>query len=133
MVRAIHYSRERYDGGMGDESGSFDVREYAQELDGAPNYNLGTRLLLENDRVKIWEIALAPGERAPFHWHVHPYFYVCAAAGRVRTRFPNGYYAEGNEEQSGVAYMEHSPDNPGIHDLENVGDSTVRYTTVELL
>lgn len=29
--------------------------------------------------------------------------------------------------------MEHSPAEPGIHDLENVGSTTVRYTTVELL
>jgi len=29
--------------------------------------------------------------------------------------------------------MEHSEDEPGIHDLENVGDTTIRYTTVALL
>jgi hypothetical protein len=118
---------------MGDESGTFDVTEYDGELNGAPNYNVGTRLLLQNDRVKVWEIVLKPGERAPFHWHTHPYFYVCAAPGRVRTRFPNGYYAEGDEEQGGVAFMEHSPADPGIHDLENTGKTTIRYTTVELL
>ena len=33
----------------------------------------------------------------------------------------------------GFAYMEHSEESPGIHDLENVGDTTIRYATVELL
>ena len=118
---------------MSDESGMFDTGEFARELDGEPNDNVGTKLLFETGRVKVWEIALAPGERAPFHRHVHPYFYVCVDAGRVRTRFPNGFYAEGDEEVGNVAFMEHSQENPGIHDLENTGDTTIRYTTVELL
>jgi beta-alanine degradation protein BauB len=118
---------------MGDDSGTFDVAQFARELEGKPNSAVGTRLLLENDRVKVWEIVLEPGHRVPFHWHTHPYFYVCAAPGRVRTRFPNGYYVEGDEETGGIAFMEHTVDDPGIHDLENVGDTTIRYTTVELL
>ena len=118
---------------LSDESGTFDVAEFARELNGEPSTNVGTRLLFENERVKVWEIALKPGERAPFHRHTHPYFYVCVDPGRVRTRFPNGYYVEGDEEIGGVAFMEHSTENPGIHDLENVGTTTIRYTTVELL
>lgn len=117
---------------MSDENGTFDIATFAKELE-KPSDDVGTRLLLQNNRVKVWEIVLAPGERAPFHRHMHPYFYVCAQPGRVRTRFPNGYYAEGDEEISGVAFMEHSAENPGIHDLENVGNTTIRYTTVELL
>jgi beta-alanine degradation protein BauB len=119
--------------GMDDGSGQFDVTEFARELAGEPNHQVGTRLLLSNDRVKVWEIVLGSGERVPFHWHTHPYFYVCTSPGRARTRFPNGYYVEGDEDVGGVAFMEHSADDPGIHDLENVGDTTIRYTTVELL
>jgi hypothetical protein len=118
---------------VSDDSGTFDVADFSRELQGQPNYNVGTRLLLENARVKVWEIVLEPGQRAPFHWHTHAYFYVCAEPGRVRTRFPNGYYVEGDEEAGGAAFMEHSEDEPGIHDLENVGTTTIRYTTVELL
>lgn len=118
---------------MSEASGTFDVAAFAGELQGPPGTEVGTRLLFENDRVRVWEIVLEPGRRTPFHRHVHPYFYVCASPGRVRTRFPNGYYVEGDEEAGGFAFMEHAPENPGIHDLENVGDTTVRYTTVELL
>lgn len=115
-----------------EDSGTFDVADFAAELH-APSTEVGTRLLFSNDRVKVWEIVLGPGRRAPFHRHVHPYFYVCASPGRVRTRFPNGHFVEGDEEAGGFAYMQHTPENPGIHDLENVGDTTVRYTTVEVL
>ena len=118
---------------MGDDQGTFEVSAFEAELNGEPNLAVGTRLLLDNERVKVWEIALQPGERVPFHWHTHPYFYVCDAPGRVRTRFPTGHYVEGDEEIGGVAFMEHSAGEPGIHDLENVGETTIRYTTVELL
>jgi hypothetical protein len=117
---------------VSDESGSFDIADFAREIDD-PSDEVGTRLLLQNERVRVWEIVLSPGRRVPFHRHVHPYFYVCAAPGRVRTRFPNGYFVEGGEEAGGAAFMDHSADKPGIHDLSNVGDTTVRYTTVELL
>jgi hypothetical protein len=117
---------------MSDISGTFDVAEFDEELR-TPNDEVGTRLLLQNDRVKVWEIVLAPGARVPFHRHTHPYFYVCASPGRVRTRFPNGYFVESDEEAGGVAFMDHTTDDPGIHDLENTGNTTIRYTTVELL
>ena len=117
---------------MSDESGTFDTSEYAKELE-TPTEKVGTKLLFENARVKVWEIALKPGERAPFHRHTHPYFYVCVDPGRVRTRFPNGHFVEGDEDAGNVAFMEHSAEQPGIHDLENTGETTIRYTTVELL
>lgn len=118
---------------MEPEHGTFDVAEFAGELNGDPNPDVGTRLLFENDRVKVWEIKLDPGERAPFHVHTRAYFYVCAEAGRVRTRFPNGFYVDGDAEPGEFMYLEHTHEHPGVHDLENMGDTPVRYTTVELL
>jgi hypothetical protein len=38
------------------EEGTFDVADYADELAAAPtNLDVGTALLYENDRVKVWE------------------------------------------------------------------------------
>jgi predicted metal-dependent enzyme (double-stranded beta helix superfamily) len=31
--------------------------------------NVGTRLLLENDRVRVWELDLEPGQRSDIHRH----------------------------------------------------------------
>ncbi len=39
------------------------------------NGRVGTRLLSETDRVRVWEIRLAPGERIGFHRHVLDYFW----------------------------------------------------------
>jgi hypothetical protein len=115
------------------ESETFDLAEYASELDAAPdNHEVGSRILLENDRVRIWDLDLQPGDRLPFHCHSTAYFFVCVDPGRGLSRFPDGNsftmdYAEGDTWFDEVAAA------PEIHDLENVGDTRLRFTTVELL
>jgi hypothetical protein len=42
--------------------------------------NVGTRLLLENDRVKIWEMVLDPGEASDLHQHTLDYC-LCIVSG----------------------------------------------------
>ena len=34
---------------------------------------IGTRVLLENSRVRVWEVSLAPGEAQAWHLHHNPY------------------------------------------------------------
>ena len=59
------------------EASTFDTNEYADELrDGPSNHEVGTKLLLENDRVRIWDLDLQPGDRVAFHCHATPYFFV---------------------------------------------------------
>lgn len=38
--------------------------------------SVGTKLLWQDEVVKIWEFRLNPDERCPFHRHVHPYFFL---------------------------------------------------------
>ena len=52
------------------------------------NGRVGTRLLSETDRVRVWEIRLAPGERIGFHRHVLDYFWTAVTAGRARSHTP---------------------------------------------
>ncbi len=113
--------------------GTFDIADFAAELHGEQNPTVGTTLLLENERVRVWEIRLEPGERTPFHWHTTPYFFVCVEAGRSRSRFPNGFYVDDDSEVGDTVFLDLSPDEPHVHDLENIGSTTLRFTTVELL
>ena len=46
--------------------------------------HVGSRLLSENDRVRVWEIRLAPGQRWHAHRHVLDYFWTAVNAGRSR-------------------------------------------------
>jgi hypothetical protein len=45
---------------------------------------VGTRVVFENDRVRIWEMDLAPGERSDTHRHDLDYLLVFLAGDRIR-------------------------------------------------
>jgi beta-alanine degradation protein BauB len=44
---------------------------------------VGGKVLLENDRVRIWELRLAPGERSALHEHKLDYILVQISGDRV--------------------------------------------------
>ena len=116
------------------EQGSYETAEYADELDAAPsNLAVGSSLLYENDQVKVWEIRLAPGERGPFHAHTHNYFWTVVEAGVGKQRLADGSYMVRDYEVGQTQFSAHSADAPLIHDLENAGDTELRFITVELL
>ena len=116
------------------DEGGYDVTAFADELATAlHNRAVGTSRLFENERVRVWEVRLAPGERTPFHAHTVRYFWTCVDAGVGRQRYADGTmkllrYATGD-----TLYSEHSPEAPMLHDLENVGETPLRFVTVELL
>jgi len=47
-------------------------QEHAADLMG----DVGTRLLFEDDKVRIWEMRLEPGEASDLHHHEHDYYLV---------------------------------------------------------
>jgi beta-alanine degradation protein BauB len=49
-----------------------------------PNPCVGTTLLSENERARVWIIRLAPGERLGFHRHVLDYFWTAISGSRGR-------------------------------------------------
>ena len=119
---------------MSEDGSRFDVAEFADELvAAAANVRVGSCVLLENERVRVWEIVLEPGERLPFHRHRTSYFYRAHADGLVQVRLPDGTLAVYEERADAVAYHEIGPDDLVVHDLENVGPGRLEYTTVELL
>ena len=52
--------------------------------------DVGSRLLSQNERVRVWEIRLAPGERWNAHRHVLDYFWTAVNAGRSRQHTSDG-------------------------------------------
>jgi len=114
------------------EESEYDVAAFADELRAA-SANVGTSRLFENDRVRVWELRLAPGERAPFHAHTLGYFWTCVDPGVGRQRYADGTMKVFRYRLGDTRYSEHSPDAPMLHDLENIGDTVLRFVTVELL
>jgi hypothetical protein len=99
----------------------------------AANPRVGTRLLHEDGRTRVWEIRLAPGERLAFHRHVLDYFWTCVSGGDAISRD-----GEGNTKgrRYGVAETRALSFGEGesmIHDLINAGDADIVFTTVEFL
>lgn len=116
------------------DEGRFDPSNFAEELDAAPsNFDLGTTLWFENEKTRVWEVRLEPGERGPFHAHTTTYFWTVVEPGRGLQRRGDGTYAVRDYVLGETMYLENTPDEPLIHDLENVGDTTLRFVTVELL
>jgi hypothetical protein len=79
---------------------------------GEVSTNIGTTLLFENDRVRVWEMALEPGEACELHTHVHDYLFVYTGESELelmpegvepwRQRFPDGFvqYTDVGREKS---------------------------------
>ena len=72
------------------------------------NYTIGTTVLLENERVRVWDITLGPGERMPFHCHRTTYFYRCESGGRWRLRTIEGEVLVGEDPPGEVTFHESS-------------------------
>jgi mannose-6-phosphate isomerase-like protein (cupin superfamily) len=116
------------------DDGTFDPAEFRDELAvAASNLEVGTRLWFQNDRIKVWEVNLAPGERGPFHAHTHRYFWTVVEPGTGRHRSPDGTVKVRRYEVGDTQYSEPSSADPMIHDLENAGETRLRFVTVELL
>ena len=59
-----------------------------------PNPCVGSELVSESDRVRVWMIRLRPGERIGFHRHVLDYFWTCVSGGRGRQHVHDGTTVE---------------------------------------
>ena len=116
------------------EEGVFDPDDYSAELEAAPGHKeLGTSVWFENDRIRVWEVLLEPGERGAFHAHTTNYFWTVVEGSRGLQRFADGTFVVRDYVVGETKYLEHSETDVLIHDLENVGDTLLRFVTVELL
>ncbi len=108
--------------------------EFRVELErAAENHVVGSRLLYENERVRVWDITLEPGERLPFHCHRTSYFYRCESGGVSRVREPDGSEMVYDSPRDEVTFQHIVPGETLVHDLTNVGRTVLRFTTVELV
>lgn len=90
---------------------------------------IGQTVLLDNSRVRIWEVALAPGEFQPWHLHHNPYLVLNLASSPCRMDWLDGDPPRHLDETvGGVIFRPPSP----VHMLTNTGTATYRNRLVEL-
>lgn len=94
---------------------------------------VGMRLLSETDRVRVWEIRLKPGERIGFHRHVLDYFWTAITPGRARSHQEDGTTVEMDYYAGETRHETYGSGESKIHDLENIGNAELIFTTVEFL
>ncbi len=97
----------------------------------AMNGRVGQDLLSETDDVRIWRIAIAPGERVGFHRHVLNYFWVAINPGRSRSHYATGETLDAEYEAGTTKHFSFARGEFMLHDLENIGDTDLIFTTVE--
>ena len=108
------------------------AREFERERDN-PNPCVGTRLLSENERVRVWEIRLQPGERVGFHRHVLDYFWTSVTGGRGRQHVHDGSTVEYTYQPGETRHEIYGAGEFKVHDLENLGDKEMVFMTIEFL
>lgn len=98
----------------------------------AGNGMVGQRLLSETDDVRVWRIELQPGERVAYHMHVLNYFWTATSAGTSRSRYADGRVADTTYTVGTTRHFTFGPGESMVHDLENIGQTVLGFTTVEL-
>ena len=92
---------------------------------------VGTKLLFENDRVRVWDLRLQPGQSTGLHRHESDYFYVVIGDGVLQGNYADGSNKPVQELSDGeVRFRE--IDGEDIHEAVNVGDGPWRNIVVEL-
>ena len=93
--------------------------------------DVGNRLLFENERVRVWDLRLEPGESTGLHRHETDYFYVAIGGGSLQGVAEDGTPKSIREMADGeVVFRE--IDGQEVHEAINVGDSPWRNLVIEL-
>ena len=96
--------------------------------------DVATKLLFENERVKIWEMRLAPGEEGPLHEHHHDHILVQIGGDRMAvvpdpsTKSPYSEYLEADVVPGQYFYIPRG----GVEVARNVGKQPYYELLIEL-
>ena len=92
---------------------------------------VGSVLVSETDRVRIWHLHLPVGKRCPFHRHVLDYFWTCHSHGKARGYYEDGRIVDVSHFPGDTKHLYFGPGEYMLHCVENIGDTDLLFTTVE--
>jgi hypothetical protein len=90
---------------------------------------VGQRIVLENEHVRIWEVRLEPGETIDFHIHYHPYIVVSLGGGENEIETVFGKKISIQERLGSTVFID---DMRPVHRLTNRSNVTYLSRLVEL-
>jgi len=99
-----------------------------------PTEHVGTRLMFENERVRVWDLSLAPDESLEKHIHRRDYFFIVESGGLIRFSEPDDptEYQDVQFEDDQVTFREVGSNGKVDNRLTNVGTKHHRNYVVEL-
>lgn len=99
-----------------------------------PTDRVGTRVMFENDRVRVWDLSLAPGESLDKHIHRTDYFFVVESGGLIRFADPDNPsdYRDVQFEDGQVTFRDVGSEGKIDNRLTNIGTKHHRNYVVEL-
>ncbi|HYC23020.1 MAG TPA: hypothetical protein VEI94_09960 [Candidatus Bathyarchaeia archaeon] len=90
--------------------------------------NVATRLLMENDRVKVWEMLLEPGTSSDLHHHTMDYVLCILEGSTIDADSPGGKTFTGQVKPGDVFFMKRG----GTETAVNRSDTRFREIVIEL-
>ena len=99
-----------------------------------PTDQVGTRVMFENERVRVWDLSLAPGESLGKHIHRTDYFFIVESGGLIRFADPDNPadYHDVQFEDDQVTFREVGPEGKVDNRLLNIGTKPHRNYVIEL-
>jgi len=89
---------------------------------------IGSRVIFENELVRVWDLTVAPGKSAGLHRHDLPYVIVPLTGGTIEIKSVDGGTYRPVETVGEAIWRD-----PGeIHDLHNLGSTPYRNVLVEI-
>ncbi len=99
----------------------------AEQLSGV----VGSVLVSETDRLRVWHLRLPPGKRCNFHRHVLNYFWSAHHAGQARGFYGDGRIIDVTHHAGETKHFTFAAGEFFVHSVENIGDTELLFTTVE--
>jgi hypothetical protein len=93
---------------------------------------VGTGVLFENERIRVWVMALDPRETCVPHRHMHDHLILYAEPATIRSQV-DGRPVIQHVEDGLVSYRAVGPSGLPPHTITNAGDTPSRHFIIELL
>ena len=90
---------------------------------------IGDKILLENDLIRMWEVRLEPGQTLGFHIHYHPYVVVSLGGGTNEIETISGKKISTDEPAGSYVFINEMRE---VHRLTNRSNVTYLSRLIEI-
>ena len=90
---------------------------------------IGSQVLFEDDRVRVWELVVGPGETFPWHLHDHDYITVSLTEADLEAHEADGTIRRNHRGPGDIQLTRVGSGQ--AHELRNVGSTPYRNRIIE--